>query len=579
MISLSQTRTATTQAILVFVLLLFSLATNGELLRGGDFESTTFGQSGPWGCHGSCHLTASSDAHSGSHSVQVLNRHHNWEGIEQTVTLTDGGRYSLRAYVKVLNLSPGLMYTTVEPMVMCKDSTGKSIATKFDREPYARQDQWILVGGIHKLPSGVHSCSVTIRVSDIHSTYLVDDASLTSVDDIPLWRTEANDRIESLRKSNFTIRLSGGDPNADYDIELVQQKHKFGFGSAVGARQIVDPALARYQQVFYQNFEWAVLENALKWTQMERTQGQLRIDDALAALKALNASNIKIRAHNIFWAVKDHVPHWLPALNQAQQMAAMDKRIHDVVPLTKGYAAHWDVNNENIHGDYFEQMTGDPNITMTMFRDTHALDPDVKLFLNDFNVMQSFSAMPLRNQAKLFKDAGVPIYGVGIQSHLKHMNLDIPTLKSNLDLIAETGLPIWITELSFLSKDNVAKAQALQDVLTLYFSHPAVEGVLLWGFWDGKVFDPDIALFEGPNVTPNAAGLAYQQLFHTTWRTNVTDRIHGNGSSNVRGFQGVYKLTVKHGSKELAHQYFFIGKHSKTIDVNLDSVGGNVIIG
>ncbi|WAR31073.1 XYN1-like protein, partial [Mya arenaria] len=160
-------------------------------------------------------------------------------------------------------------------------------------------------------------------------------------------------------------------------------------------------------------------------------------------------------------------------------------------------AAHWDVNNENIHGDYFEQMTGDPNITMTMFRDTHALDPDVKLFLNDFNVMQSFSAMPLRNQAKLFKDAGVPIYGVGIQSHLKHMNLDIPTLK------------------------------------------------------------------------PNAAGLAYQQLFHTTWRTNVTDRIHGNGSSNVRGFQGVYKLTVKHGSKELAHQYFFIGKHSKTIDVNL----------
>ncbi|WAR31074.1 RSGI6-like protein, partial [Mya arenaria] len=308
----------TTQAILVFVLLLFSLATNGELLRGGDFESTTFGQSGPWGCHGSCHLTASSDAHSGSHSVQVLNRHHNWEGIEQTVTLTDGGRYSLRAYVKVLNLSPGLMYTTVEPMVMCKDSTGKSIATKFDREPYARQDHLKHSYDIKcYAPNvlGVHSCSVTIRVSDIHSTYLVDDASLTSVDDIPLWRTEANDRIESLRKSNFTIRLSGGDPNADYDIELVQQKHKFGFGSAVGARQIVDPALARYQQVFYQNFEWAVLENALKWTQMERTQ---------------------IRAHNIFWAVKDHVPHWLPALNQAQQMAAMDKRIHDVVPLTKG---------------------------------------------------------------------------------------------------------------------------------------------------------------------------------------------------------------------------------------------------
>lgn len=37
--------------------------------------------------------------------------------------------------------------------------------------------------------------------------------------------------------------------------------------------------------------------------------------------------------------------------------------------------------------------------------------------------------------------------------------------------------------------------------MTLYFSHPAVEGVLLWGFWDGGVFDKAIALATGSNVT------------------------------------------------------------------------------
>ena len=44
-------------------------------------------------------------------------------------------------------------------------------------------------------------------------------------------------------------------------------------------------------------------------------------------------------------------------------------------------------------------------------------------------------------------------------------------------------------------------ASGLEDLLTLYFSHPAVEGVLLWGFWDGILWLDDSKLAEGPNVT------------------------------------------------------------------------------
>ena len=51
--------------------------------------------------------------------------------------------------------------------------------------------------------------------------------------------------------------------------QVVQKRHDFAFGSAVGATQIVDPTLKGYQDCFYDNFEWAVLENALKWKQME----------------------------------------------------------------------------------------------------------------------------------------------------------------------------------------------------------------------------------------------------------------------------------------------------------------------
>ena len=44
-------------------------------------------------------------------------------------------------------------------------------------------------------------------------------------------------------------------------------------------------------------------------------------------------------------------------------------------------------------------------------------------------------------------------------------------------------------------------ATAIEDIYTLYFSHPAIEGILLWGFWDGKIYDKSIALFAGLNVT------------------------------------------------------------------------------
>ena len=53
---------------------------------------------------------------------------------------------------------------------------------------------------------------------------------------------------------------------------MIQDTHEFGFGSAVGAKQIVDPAYRKYAQAFYDNFEWAVLENALKWKQMEKSK-------------------------------------------------------------------------------------------------------------------------------------------------------------------------------------------------------------------------------------------------------------------------------------------------------------------
>ena len=35
----------------------------------------------------------------------------------------------------------------------------------------------------------------------------------------------------------------------------------------------------------------------------------------------------------------------------------------------------------------------------------------------------------LKDQAKLFKDANVPVYGIGVQSHIHNAHLDITSIK------------------------------------------------------------------------------------------------------------------------------------------------------
>lgn len=62
-------------------------------------------------------------------------------------------------------------------------------------------------------------------------------------------------------------------------------------------------------------------------------------------------------------------------------------------------------------------------------------------------------------------------------------------------------MKIWATELTVDAADEHKKAAALENLLTMFFSHPAVEGVILWHFWDGSNWHQNEALFNGPGIT------------------------------------------------------------------------------
>jgi endo-1,4-beta-xylanase len=52
---------------------------------------------------------------------------------------------------------------------------------------------------------------------------------------------------------------------------------------------------------------------------------------------------------------------------------------------------NWDINNEIIPEYWYEKATNNPQFTQAMFQKAHSLDPEAKLFLNEYNVLGSNS--------------------------------------------------------------------------------------------------------------------------------------------------------------------------------------------
>jgi hypothetical protein len=77
-----------------------------------------------------------------------------------------------------------------------------------------------------------------------------------------------------------------------------------------------------------------------------------------------------------------------------------------------------------------------------------------------------------------------------------------------------------------------------------------VNGVVLWGFWQGQHWKPNAALWRRDwSAKPNAT--VWDQLVNRQWRTNATVTTDSSGQASVRGFLGRYRVEAKGASSEV----------------------------
>ncbi|KAG0491584.1 hypothetical protein HPP92_004627 [Vanilla planifolia] len=367
------------------------------------------------------------------------------------------------------------------------------------------------------------------------------------------WEMHRNNSISRKRKRAVAIHVSDaeGNPVSGASVSVEQIAKDFPFGSAI-AKTILGNS--KYQDWFVERFNAAVFENELKWYATEPEPGRLNYTVADAMLRFVHAHHILVRGHNIFWEDPRYTPAWVRNLSSADELrSAVSSRITGLLSRYKGDFVHWDVSNEMLHFDFYERRLGNTNASLEFFAAARAADPLATLFMNDFNVVETCDDVNstvddyVARLRELMRGGAANLEGIGLEGHFSKPNL--PLIRAVLDKLSTLHLPIWLTEVD-ISKtfDRQTQAKYLEGVLREGFSHPGVNGIMLW-----SALHPNVSCYQmcltDDDLENLPAGDVVDRLLNeweTKWAGGETN---DHGIFSFVGFLGEYMVSATYGNR------------------------------
>jgi endo-1,4-beta-xylanase len=274
-----------------------------------------------------------------------------------------------------------------------------------------------------------------------------------------------------------------------------------------------------YTRIVNRQFSTVTPENVMKWESVEPTRGTYSWTAADRLVASAERNGQLVRGHTLVW--HSQLPAWLTkaanedSMSKEQLRALLKKHVQDQVRHFKGRIWQWDVVNEAVDEDgtlrksIFLEKLG-PGYIADAFRWAHEADPEAQLFYNDYNI--EFTGPKSNAVYKLVKDLkakGVPIHGVGFQTHLD-TQYGFPDLRANLQRFANLGLNVAETEVdirTFVKEgtNNTPASPLAQSAQENYWSRTlqaclAVRSCIsytAWGVADHNSWVPGVFKGEG----------------------------------------------------------------------------------
>src|SRR6478609_4239347 len=368
--------------------------------------------------------------------------------------------------------------------------------------------QTLLLGGLT-----VENFGSQLALADLPTTRL----TYPGMEPEAPWRAAAAERIEKLRKAELAVAVRDrqGKPVPGALVQLHQTKQEFGFGSAVVAQTLTRPGNDKYKALTAELFNTAVFENNLKWQPLAGDWGEgWTVEAALKGQQWLSEHGIQTRGHVLVWPSWRNLPRSLkPLAKEPEKLrAAVSQHVTELTTAMRGKLVHWDVLNEPFDNHDLMDILGE-DVMVDWYRAARAADPSAKLFINDYAILSGGPGdTPHRDNyervIKLLVDKGAPFDGIGMQGHFGSALTGPEDVLKLLDRYAKFGKQIWITEYDIDIDDEALAGQFTRDFYTTLFSHPAVGGIVMWGFWDGAHWHKNAPLYR-QDWSLKPAGQAY----------------------------------------------------------------------
>lgn len=228
-----------------------------------------------------------------------------------------------------------------------------------------------------------------------------------------------------------------------------------------------------------------------------------------AAYNYALSNHLVFKDHNLIWGQQQ--PSWISGLDSAQQAMYIDTWIR-MVGEKYPQLELVDVVNEPLDGHNppdgggsppranYENALGGKGTTgwdwvINSFALARKYLPSAKLLINDYGIINDNAATTSYLQIiNLLKQRGL-IDGIGVQGHRFELeSADTNMLKSNLDKLAATGLPVYISELDLGNLGNAGtpndnqQLQLYQKIFPTLWRHLGVKGITVWGYIEDQMW-------------------------------------------------------------------------------------------
>ncbi len=390
-----------------------------------------------------------------------------------------------------------------------------------------------------------------------------------------IWRKEATERIEKVRKGDFTVVVKDKDGNIvpDAKVELDMFEHEFEFGNAMNDSVINNE---KYRNNAKMLFNAAVLEHAHKWAPYEENPGAAK--KQVEAIIDLGIKNL--RGHSIFWERdlgSNGKTYLTPEYIFTDEMKdPANKHLYDekakahayqMVEDFLGVIDEWDVVNEILGHTKVKDVFG-PQIYKDAFQwAREAGGEDMTLYYNEVSIHEKVFLEKLDELVAM----GVDFDAIGLQSHYDAHRIATPSVILTLyDNLRKYGKELKVTEFSASMSDKELQGSVMRDTMICTFAEEQMNGFLMWGFWDGANFESNSPVYDKEwNLKPG--GRAYVDLVYNKWWTrDAKATTDASGKAVVRGFYGDYDVTVEANGQTKTVMVAFHKGFDNVLEITID---------